>query len=157
MFSLDPTVAHKQVFYSVYEEDEVVQVCVELLSQGPMCEQVDVTLNTADGTASGNIVIIVLLESHVCIPHAVPTDYTALIDEVLVFPAGSVMGDTVCVEILIINDFVLELYEENFFVNITSNDANISPGLESATILIQDSDQGICMSFKWQTLCTKVS
>ena len=53
------------------------------------------------------------------------------------------MGDTVCVEILIINDFVLEGYEENFFVNITSNDANISPGSESATILIQDSDQGI--------------
>ena len=134
----------------------MIEVCVELLSQGMITEQVDVKLNTADGTASGNIVIIVLLESHVCIPHAVPTDYTALIDGVLVFPAGSVMGDTVCVEILIINDFVLELYEENFFVNITSNDANISPGLESATILIQDSDQGIYRKISYTLYCVNV-
>ena len=43
----------------------MIEVCVELLSQGMITEQVDVTLNTADGTASGNIVIIVILESHV--------------------------------------------------------------------------------------------
>ena len=68
-------------------------------------------------------------------------DYTSLIDEVLVFPAGSVQGDAVCINISIINDNVLETNNESFFVNITTDDADISPGLASATIHILENDQ----------------
>ena len=39
----------------------MIEVCVELLSQGMITEQVDVKLNTADETASGNIVIMFYL------------------------------------------------------------------------------------------------
>ena len=69
-------------------------------------------------------------------------DYTALVDEVLVFPAGSVQGDEVCVNISINNDNVLEMNRESFFVNISSNDTDIPLGLEAATIHIEESDQG---------------
>ena len=69
-------------------------------------------------------------------------DYTALVDEVLVFPAGSVQGDAVCVNISINNDNVLEMDGENFFINITSDNV-ISAGLKSATVHIQENEQGI--------------
>ena len=59
------------------------------------------------------------------------------------------MGDSVCVAISIINDNIPEMNKENFFVIIKSNDANISPGLGSATILIQDSDQGMLCFRVW--------
>ena len=49
----------------------MIEVCVELLSQGMITEQVNVTLNTADGTASGNIVnnYLYIFDFHVRIYH----------------------------------------------------------------------------------------
>ena len=68
-------------------------------------------------------------------------DYTSLIDEVLVFPAGSVTGDSVCINISITDDLMFEK-KEDFFVNINSDIADIS-GSKKAAVKIHDNDEGI--------------
>ena len=70
-----------------------------------------------------------------------PTDYTS-VNEVLVFPDGSVPGVEVCVDISIINNIVQET-SEDFFVRIISSDAEISLAVATITILNNGEGQAI--------------
>ena len=59
---------------------------------------------------------------------------------ILSFPAGSATGTSRCVDITIINDNVLEMNGEDFFVDITSGNAVVSPGRGSARIVFPGDD-----------------
>ena len=74
--------------------------------------------------------------------HAAPMDYVALpVPNMVTFPAGSVTGTSRCVDITIINDNVLEMNGENFFVDITtSGNAVVSPGRDRATIIFAETN-----------------
>ena len=144
------------ITYFVDEEtDEKIEVCVRLYSTAAISEQV-ITLSTYNGTASGNNIIQSFLTIILTIKKntTAPMDYTALVDEVLVFPAGSVQGDEMCVNISINNDNVLEMTRESFFVNISSNNANIAPGQDSALIYILDSDSGMYYAVNVLLVCS---
>ena len=67
-------------------------------------------------------------------------DFTALINEVLVFPACSDPGDSVCVDILINDDSEMET-NEMFIVFITNTNVEIT--LSSAIVTIMDNDEGL--------------
>ena len=67
-----------------------------------------------------------------------PIDYVS-VNQLLVFPDGSVPGVEVCVDISIINDNVQET-SEDFSVRIISSDAEIS--LAMAVIIILNNNQG---------------
>ena len=69
-------------------------------------------------------------------------DYVA-VSTTLLFLAGAVQGDTACVDISIINDNVLEINGENFFADISSSDAVVQTGFDTATItFIETNDEG---------------
>ena len=69
-------------------------------------------------------------------------DFTAFTNRPLIFTAGSQMGDTVCTNIEIINDNVLESNMEQFFADITSTAADIESGGNRATITILETNDG---------------
>ena len=71
-----------------------------------------------------------------------PMDFTAFTNRALMFTAGSQMGDSVCTNIEINNDDVLELNSEQFFADITSTAADIESGEDRATITILETNDG---------------
>ena len=63
-------------------------------------------------------------------------------NRLLMFTAGSQMDDSVCTNIEIINDGVLEPNMEQFFADITSTAADIESGRDRATITILETNDG---------------
>ena len=68
-------------------------------------------------------------------------DYDPFSGRVLTFPMNSGSGAEQCTNVMINNDNVVE-DSEMFFVDLTSNDADIVSGRERATITINDMDRG---------------
>ena len=73
------------------------------------------------------------------ITHAV-SDFLE-VDDTIVFGPGSVEGDTMCIDIEIINDVMIEITEQ-FLVNAASTSPSVvfSPGSNQATVSIIDDD-----------------
>ena len=70
-------------------------------------------------------------------------DYTAFIDQPVIFPIESIQNATRCTNINIVNDNFPETNVENFFAELTipiGTDAVIVPGRERATISIVDNN-----------------
>ena len=77
-------------------------------------------------------------------------DYTQLV-QVLNFPSGVTER---CVDIQINDNDVLDMFQENFFLNVVSNDADIAPGGGQATIqIVEDNDQSKNCIIQFDTLC----
>ena len=71
-----------------------------------------------------------------------PMDFMAISNRNLIFPANSMVGDTVCTNININNDMVLEMGVEMFFLDITSTDADIAAGRGRAIVsIIETNDE----------------
>ena len=80
-----------------------------------------------------------------------PMDYIAINGQDLTFPADSMNGDTVTVDVVINNDNVLESTGEMFFADITSGNADIEMGRGRASIQLNETnDDG-------ERVCTKNS
>ena len=69
-------------------------------------------------------------------------DFMEIVNRLVTFPANSMTGDTVCTNVNINNDMVLEMSVEIFFLDITSSDADIAAGRGRATVsIIESNDQ----------------
>ena len=82
-------------------------------------------------------------------------DFVQIVNRVLTFPANSMTGDTLCTNVNINNDMVLEMNMEMFFLDITSSDADIQPGRGRATVTILETNDGSKRNRKEQLLSIK--
>ena len=72
------------------------------------------------------------------------SDYQAVLNRIITFPTGSGGGSSMCVDVPIINDNMLEIGGEDFFATITSTDATVAPVFSRATIVLGESnDEGL--------------
>ena len=118
--------------------DPEVEVCIQIFSPGSIPGDVDVDFSTRDGSAMGETPLNdTWLLNWLLYPTA-DFDFIGIPNRVLTFPAGSQTGNSMCVDIGIINDNDLELGGENFFADIESNDADTIP--DEATINLQETN-----------------
>ena len=82
-------------------------------------------------------------------------DYTAFVDQPVIFPIESIQNATQCTNINIVNDNFPETNVENFFAELTiptGTDAVIVPGRERATISILDNNDNSKISIMLHTI-----
>ena len=81
-----------------------------------------------------------------------PADYTALMNELVVIPAGSIEQ---CVLLDILSDSVVDT-DETFLISLDSNDPDVNVYMfETATVTILDANQGKhnCSQVILYTMC----
>ena len=139
-----PRVGFNPVVYTAEEEmgDDLV-VCIEMFNSGNP-NPIEIFVNTTSASATGRIWLHVYTKNwDKCLFFPAFEDYEALSDQLLTFPAQSMMGDTACTNIAILDDNIPE-NAEMFFANIRSDDADIEAGRSQASITIEDTgDTGI--------------
>ena len=83
------------------------------------------------------------------IPHTpAPDDYTRLVSSPFVFSAGSQPGDTVPVNVTIVNDNLVEP-EETFILEVSSPDTEAVAVLDTAVGAITDTDRKFHMALRY--------
>ena len=134
------------VYVAEEEMGEDLEVCIEIFTSGNP-NPVELLISTAEASATGIDMYRILLHIHMELFltfSPAPEDYEPLNNRLLTFPAQSMMGDTACTNIVILNDDIPETPPEMFFANIMSDDADIEIGRSQANITLQDTgDTGI--------------
>lgn len=135
-------IGFEETEYSVNEGDGSVTVFVAVLGTTRPSDDVEVTLNTRDGsaTSSGLILFPSLWYFIVCFFNTAPRDYRSVVNQILTFsPTTSRIPVTVVIE----DDDVIESLE-NFFATLTlfrsppGSDVELNP--TEAEISITDNE-----------------
>ena len=136
-----PRVGFNPTLYTAEEEMvDDLEVCIEMFNSGNP-NPIEVFMSTAVGSATGRILLHVQISgiyNYFLNSYLAFEDYEPLNDRLLTFPAQSMMGDTACTNIEILDDDIPETPAEMFSANIRSDDADIEIGRSQATITIED-------------------
>ena len=135
----------------VEESDGTVEVCVELtgVTGGLSSTDIEVNLTASDGSASGSSCHSYNYSNKVVHVHtknffstAMPSDYDPSNDTLtVVFLNGTMSNTTVCTNITIVGDDVLEC-DHYFTVEINSTSPSVTIDSTNVTVTIKDTDDG---------------
>ena len=122
-YYIDATLSYEFSSYSVNEDVGVLDLSITLV-EGNLQQNISITISTMD------------LDAH-------SVEDFALMDTALTFPDGSIAGDELKVSVKVIDDQLVEL-DEQFWVEITSEDERVQFVTKAAKITVIDND-GKCM------------
>ena len=118
-YYIDATLSYEFSSYSVNEDVGVLELSITLV-EGNLERNISITVSTID------------LDAH-------SVEDFAVLDTALTFPDGSRAGDKLKVNVKVIDDQLVELDEE-FWVEITSEDERVQFVAKAAKITIIDND-----------------
>ena len=118
-YYIDATLSYEFSSYSVNEDVGVLELSITLV-EGNLERNISITVSTID------------LDAH-------SVEDFAVLDMALTFPDGSRAGDKLKVNVKVIDDQLVELDEE-FWVEITSEDEHVQFVAKAAKITIIDND-----------------
>ena len=132
------TVNFSEPVYTVGEGDGQVEVCAVLTGQ--TARNITVTITTQSDTAScagRNIRFETADVWHTMSHYNIGGDFSNLVTTDVTYFQSLDQNQTHCVNITILEDVILE-NEEQFIVFIDSTDSNVTTGLQSTVIIIDN-------------------
>ena len=138
IFIIVVAVNFSEPVYTVGEGDSHAEVCVVLTGQ--TSRNIAVTIIAQSNTASGKTISIlyIIFSMSLNVLSMLDEDYINPVTISLTYPKSLDQNQTLCVNITIVDDSVLE-NEEELTVSIESTDRNVTTGSPS-TVIITDND-----------------